>query len=200
MLVVSVAIIFLKKLGKLGRKCGSYIWETVSLYIWLYIHTFPHMSNVSLYLNFQPSLPNMQNYHKSIISRGFSLNCPEMLTARSQMWLMRSSRMWMRSSQDVDKIDLAEWLERLRANSEVATVPASSDTIESKVRQMNQCWVRYWKKFPQKSPFKGAVSWDRFQKFWQKFTELGLIEGRSWFLNFLGAPIILKHKKYIYCG
>jgi hypothetical protein len=33
-----------------------------------------------------------------------------------------------------------------------------------------------------------------------KFTELGLTKGRGWFLNFLGAPMILKHKKYIYCG
>ncbi len=32
--------------------------------------------------------------------------------------------------------------------------------------------------------FKGTVSWDRFQKFWQKFTEPGLTKGRSWFLNF----------------
>ncbi len=37
-----------------------------------------------------------------------------------------------------------------------------------------------------------AVSWDRFQKFWQKFTELDLTKGRGWFLNFLGAPMILK--------
>ncbi len=34
--------------------------------------------------------------------------------------------------------------------------------------------------------FKGAVSWDRFQKFRQKFTELGLSKGRGWVLNFLG--------------
>ncbi len=42
--------------------------------------------------------------------------------------------------------------------------------------------------------FKGTVSWDRFQKFWQKFTELDLTKGRGWFLNFLGAPMILKCK------
>ncbi len=39
--------------------------------------------------------------------------------------------------------------------------------------------------------FKGTVSWDRFQKFWQKFTAPGLSKERSWFLNFLGAPMIL---------
>ncbi len=32
--------------------------------------------------------------------------------------------------------------------------------------------------------FKGTVSWDRFQKFWQKFTEPSLTKGRGWFLNF----------------
>jgi len=32
--------------------------------------------------------------------------------------------------------------------------------------------------------FKGTVSWDRFQKFQQKYTELGLTKGRGWFLNF----------------
>ncbi len=42
---------------------------------------------------------------------------------------------------------------------------------------------------------KGTVSWDRFQKFWQKFTELGLTKGRGGFLNFLRAPMILKRKK-----
>ncbi len=47
---------------------------------------------------------------------------------------------------------------------------------------------------------KGTVSWDRLQKFWQKFTELDLTMGRGWFLNFLWASMILKCKKYIYCG
>jgi hypothetical protein len=28
-----------------------------------------------------------------------------------------------------------------------------------------------------------------------KFTELDLTKGRGWFLNFLGAPMILKRKK-----
>ncbi len=28
---------------------------------------------------------------------------------------------------------------------------------------------------------KGTVSWDRFQKFWQQFTALGLTKGRGWF-------------------
>ncbi len=39
--------------------------------------------------------------------------------------------------------DLAEWLERLTVNAEVATVlgsiPASSNTVESEVRQIKQC-------------------------------------------------------------
>ncbi len=30
-----------------------------------------------------------------------------------------------------------------------------------------------------------------FKKIWQKFTDLDLIKGRGWFLNFLGAPMIL---------
>ncbi len=42
---------------------------------------------------------------------------------------------------------------------------------------------------------KGTVAQDRFQKFYQKFTEPGLTKGRSWFLKFLGAPMILKRKK-----
>ncbi len=48
--------------------------------------------------------------------------------------------------------------------------------------------------------FKGTVSWDRFQNFWQKFTKLGRTKGRGGFLNILEAPMILKRKKYIYCG
>ncbi len=40
-----------------------------------------------------------------------------------------------------------KWLERLTANAEVATVPgsipAASDTVESKGRQMKQCWIQY---------------------------------------------------------
>ncbi len=50
------------------------------------------------------------------------------------------------------------------------------------------------------SSFKGTVSRDRFKKFWLKFTELGFTKGRCWFLNFLGAPLILYCKKFIYCG
>jgi hypothetical protein len=42
---------------------------------------------------------------------------------------------------------IAEWLERLTANTEVATVlgsiPASSDTKESEGRQMKQCLIKY---------------------------------------------------------
>jgi hypothetical protein len=49
---------------------------------------------------------------------------------------MTSSRVWMRFSPSA-------WLERLTVNAVVATVlgsiPASSDTVESKGRQMKQC-------------------------------------------------------------
>ncbi len=38
---------------------------------------------------------------------------------------------------------------------------------------------------------KGTVSWDRFKKLWQKFTELGLNKARGWFLNFFAASMIL---------
>ncbi len=55
--------------------------------------------------------------------------------------------------------DAAEWLERLTANAEVATVPgsipASSDTAESEGRQMKHCWIKYvhvLKKTSEKSP------------------------------------------------
>ncbi len=37
--------------------------------------------------------------------------------------------------------------------------------------------------------FKGTVLWDKFQKVLQKFTEIGLTEGRGWF--FLGVSMIL---------
>jgi hypothetical protein len=43
--------------------------------------------------------------------------------------------------------DQAEWLQRLTAHAEVATVlgsiPASSDTVESDTRQMKHCWIQY---------------------------------------------------------
>ncbi len=44
--------------------------------------------------------------------------------------------------------DVAEWLERLVANSKVATVLGSipSDTVESEGRQMKQCWIQYIEK------------------------------------------------------
>ncbi len=61
-------------------------------------------------------------------------------------------------------------------------------------------YVAWWAEPVFVNLFKGTVSWDRFQNFWQKFTELGLTKGRGWFLNFLEAPVILKRKKYIYCG
>ncbi len=45
--------------------------------------------------------------------------------------------------------DLAEWLRHLTVNAVVATVlssiPASSDTVESEGRQMEQCWIQYIK-------------------------------------------------------
>jgi hypothetical protein len=41
--------------------------------------------------------------------------------------------------------DLAEWLEHLAVNANVAkvlgSIPASSDTVESEGRQMMQCWI-----------------------------------------------------------
>ncbi len=60
--------------------------------------------------------------------------------------------------------DLSEWLERLTANAEVATVlgsiPASSDTVEveSEERQMKQWWIHYIKKInPPPHYFSHAV-------------------------------------------
>jgi hypothetical protein len=35
------------------------------------------------------------------------------------------------------------------------------------------------------------MRYSRLKKFRQKFTELGLAKGNGWFLNFLGAPVIL---------
>jgi hypothetical protein len=83
--------------------------------------------------------------------------CPNLILSEIlkdiKIW-MRSSRVWMRSSSGCDP---SEWLERLTANSEVATVlgsiHASSDTVECEVRQMNHCWIKYWtKKIPKSSP------------------------------------------------
>jgi hypothetical protein len=80
-------------------------------------------------------------------------------------------------------------------------------TLLSNKIMMN--WLDRWSISPPPSPrgpnhykpfIKGTVSWDRFQKFWQQFTELNLTMGRGWFLNFLWASMILKRKKYIYCG
>ncbi len=45
------------------------------------------------------------------------------------------------------------------------------------------------------SLFKGTVSWDRFQKCWWKWTDLGLFKGRGWFFNFSEAPLIFCWKK-----
>ncbi len=49
-------------------------------------------------------------------------------------------------------------------------------------------------------PLKGLSHEIDFKTVEKKFTELGLTKGRGWFLNFLEAPMILKRKKYIYCG
>ncbi len=43
--------------------------------------------------------------------------------------------------------------------------------------------------------FKGTVSWDRFQKCWRKWTDLGLNKGRGWFLNFSKTPLIFNWNK-----
>jgi hypothetical protein len=43
---------------------------------------------------------------------------------------MRSSRLWMISS---------EWLERLTVATVLGSIPASSDTVESVGRQMKRC-------------------------------------------------------------
>ena len=52
--------------------------------------------------------------------------------------------------------DLAQWLERLTANAEVATVlgliQAASDTAESKGRQTKQSWIQYIEKKSKKIP------------------------------------------------
>jgi hypothetical protein len=49
------------------------------------------------------------------------------------------------------------WLERLTANAEVASVqgsiPSSSDTVESEVRQMKQCSIKYCTFILFQSPF-----------------------------------------------
>ncbi len=46
--------------------------------------------------------------------------------------------------------------------------------------------------------FKGTVSWDRFQKIWPKFKELGLTKGRDWFWNFFrGSNDFIVQKVYL---
>jgi hypothetical protein len=50
--------------------------------------------------------------------------------------------------------DLAEWLESLTANAEVA----SSDTAVSEGRQMKQCWIQYIEKREKNSPLKKGVT------------------------------------------
>ncbi len=45
------------------------------------------------------------------------------------------------------------------------------------------------------SSIKGIVSWDRFQKCWRKWTDLGLNKGRGWFLNFSETPLIFSLNK-----
>ncbi len=57
------------------------------------------------------------------------------------------AELWMWSSW---LSDLAEWLERLAAITNVTTIlgsiPASSDTVESEGQQLKQCWITYIKK------------------------------------------------------
>ncbi len=49
----------------------------------------------------------------------------------------------------IKSFNLAEWLERLAVDAQVATVlgsiPPSPDTVESEGRQMKQCWMKYIK-------------------------------------------------------
>ncbi len=92
------------------------------------------------------------------------------------------------SSESVSRIQIAAYDSR----NDFKSCPYPENFSESKLwytvpkerggRSANSTYVQV---------FKGTVSWDRFQKFWQKFTEPGLTKVRSWFLNFLGAPMIL---------
>jgi hypothetical protein len=50
-----------------------------------------------------------------------------------------------------------------------------------------------------KKVLKGLSHEIDFKNF-DKNLVLNLTKGRGWFLNFLRAPMILKRKKYIYCG
>ncbi len=68
------------------------------------------------------------------------------------------AELWMRSSRAVDEMSRVE---RLAVNANVATVlgsiPASSDTVESEGRQMNQCWITYIKRKKEKKiPFHAS--------------------------------------------
>ncbi len=50
-----------------------------------------------------------------------------------------------------------------------------------------------------KKSLKG-LSHEIYFKTFDKNLQNFLTKGRGWFLNFLEAPMILKRKKYIYCG
>ncbi len=56
---------------------------------------------------------------------------------------MRFTYCYLRKRQINQRLDLAEWLERLAVNAKVATdlgsITASSDTVEYEGRQMKQC-------------------------------------------------------------
>jgi hypothetical protein len=45
------------------------------------------------------------------------------------------------------------------------------------------------KKYAPRKKIKG-LSYDRFKKFWQNLTEIGLNKGRRWLLKFSEAPLI----------
>ncbi len=63
---------------------------------------------------------------------------------------MRSSRVWMRSSLSGYSV----WLSVPKIAIVLGSIPASSDTVDSDGRLMNQCWITYIKK---KKP--GSGSW-----------------------------------------
>ncbi len=69
--------------------------------------------------------------------------------------------------------DLAKWLYRLTANAEVATflgsIPAYSDTVESKGQQMKQCW-----KSTEKTHKKSFFTIFDYYKLWLQTCEQNL--------------------------
>ncbi len=95
---------------------------------------------------------------------------------------------------------LPDWASRWLSDS------ASRRVVDSPTRRAGESlWSRYsnffkfiielqhFKRLNQ--AFKGTVAWDRFRQYCQKFTDVGLNEGRGWFLNFLEAPMIFSWNK-----